>query len=268
MARGAWLQVPGIGGPGTISVGWYDHGPNPNDGHMAMTCRTAATLKLAAANGDFFQIGGGAAGASRPAVRPAHVPAHRVRRRPRRLSGVVVAVRGRVCGGSGTGAPPHPPAAEAPHRRPQRRGQLQPSVVDRRPGRVRTQRSRQGVGTTKSGSDLSLFGNAAGSAVSGQVDSALGVLGVNGSPGWLKAISTLVGGISIGGSGGSAEPNAATPSGTGTPPQTTRATCTAAALASSPAPRSYNITARDTEDAFVKAQRYEREKAAAKLSRF
>jgi hypothetical protein len=30
----------------------------------------------------------------------------------------------------------------------------------------------------------------------------------------------------------------------------------------------YNITARDTEDAFVKAQRVEREKAAAKLSRF
>jgi hypothetical protein len=30
----------------------------------------------------------------------------------------------------------------------------------------------------------------------------------------------------------------------------------------------YNITARDTEDAFIKAQRQERERSAAKLSRF
>jgi hypothetical protein len=30
----------------------------------------------------------------------------------------------------------------------------------------------------------------------------------------------------------------------------------------------YNIAARDTEDAFIRAQRQERERAAAKLSRF
>lgn len=59
-----------------------------------------------------------------------------------------------------------------------------------------------GVGTTKSGSDLSLFGNAAGAAVSGQVSSALGVLGVGDSPGWLQGIGTLIGGISVSDSAG------------------------------------------------------------------
>jgi hypothetical protein len=43
----------------------------------------------------------------------------------------------------------------------------------------------KGVGATKSGSDLSLFGNAAASAVSGQVSSALGAFGVPGAPRWL-----------------------------------------------------------------------------------
>ncbi|MDB2211780.1 phage tail protein [Mycobacteroides abscessus] len=45
------------------------------------------------------------------------------------------------------------------------------------------------------------FGNAAAAAVSGQVSSALGVLGVPDSPGWLKGISQFVSGISVGGGG-------------------------------------------------------------------
>ncbi|MFT8180178.1 phage tail protein [Mycobacteroides chelonae] len=45
------------------------------------------------------------------------------------------------------------------------------------------------------------FGNAAAAAVGGQVSSALGVLGVPDSPGWLKGISQFVSGISIGGGG-------------------------------------------------------------------
>lgn len=59
-----------------------------------------------------------------------------------------------------------------------------------------------GIGKTSSGSDLSLFGNAGASAVSGQVSSALGVLGVGDSPGWLKGISTFVGGLSVSDSSG------------------------------------------------------------------
>ncbi|SLD68504.1 phage tail protein [Mycobacteroides abscessus] len=45
------------------------------------------------------------------------------------------------------------------------------------------------------------FGNAAAAAVGGQVSSALGVLGVGDSPGWLKGISQFVSGISVGGGG-------------------------------------------------------------------
>lgn len=45
------------------------------------------------------------------------------------------------------------------------------------------------------------FGNAAAAAVGGQVSSALGVLGVPDSPGWLKGISQFVSGISVGGGG-------------------------------------------------------------------
>lgn len=46
------------------------------------------------------------------------------------------------------------------------------------------------------------FGNAAAAAVGGQVSSALGVLGVGDSPGWLKGISQFVSGISVGGGSG------------------------------------------------------------------
>jgi hypothetical protein len=123
-----------------------------------------------------------------------------------------------------------------------------------------------GIGKTGSGSDLSLFGNAAASAVSGQVSSALGVLGVSDTPGWLKGISQLVGGISIGGGGSSASPLAATSNFTGTPaPDGVHGT----RAGQPPGPGvTYNIQARDTEDAFIKAQRVERERAAAKLDRF
>jgi tape measure domain-containing protein len=75
----------------------------------------------------------------------------------------------------------------------------------------------KGIGTTKSGSDLSVFGNAAASAVSGQVSSALGVFGAGDNPPFLQAASQLLGGISIGGHG-SAAPLSASGSGTGTLP--------------------------------------------------
>lgn len=64
-----WLSElgfqPGIGGPGQISVGWYDNGPNPNDGHMAMTLSDGTNAEAGGQNG-VFTVGAGAAGADDP----------------------------------------------------------------------------------------------------------------------------------------------------------------------------------------------------------
>lgn len=64
---GQWLAAlgfqPGIGGPGSISVGWYDHGPNPNDGHAAMTLSNGENAEAGGIHGNFV-IGAGAAGAA------------------------------------------------------------------------------------------------------------------------------------------------------------------------------------------------------------
>jgi hypothetical protein len=56
---------PGIGGPGQISVGWYDHGPNPNDGHMAMTLSDGTHAEAGGKNG-VFTLGAAASGADSP----------------------------------------------------------------------------------------------------------------------------------------------------------------------------------------------------------
>ncbi|MCV7230663.1 phage tail tape measure protein [Mycolicibacterium komossense] len=56
---------PGIGGPGTVTVGWYDHGPNPNDGHMALTLSNGMGAEAGGKNG-VFTVGGNAANASNP----------------------------------------------------------------------------------------------------------------------------------------------------------------------------------------------------------
>jgi hypothetical protein len=272
-----WLAargfVPGIGGKGQISVGWYDHGPNPNDGHMAMTLSDGSHAEAGGGVGDIFQIGGGAAGADDPQFdQHMYLPT----------------VYGEGPAGSAAAASPFAGGSAI-------------AAMTGAGGAIGS--SLGGGGGTSSGggggggggfslggfpSSLSGFGgfagqqlgdligksalgdigkltSAAGSFVDGQVASALDVFGVPDSPGWLKAISTFIGGLSIGG-GGSAAPNAAAPSGTGTPPPDpgnmhgTRA--------GQPPGPVYNITARDTEDAFVKAQRLEREKAAAKLDRF
>lgn len=64
-----WLAqrgfVDGSGGPGQIRVGWYDHGPGPNDGHMAMTLSDGRNAEAGGKNG-VFTIGAGAAGADDP----------------------------------------------------------------------------------------------------------------------------------------------------------------------------------------------------------
>lgn len=64
-----WLSAagfqPGTGGPGQISVGWYDHGPGQNDGHMAITLSDGENAESGGKNG-VFTVGAGAAGASSP----------------------------------------------------------------------------------------------------------------------------------------------------------------------------------------------------------
>lgn len=64
-----WLAArgfqPGTGGPGQISVGWYDHGPNPNDGHMAMTLSDGTNAEAGGSHGEFL-VGDGAKGANDP----------------------------------------------------------------------------------------------------------------------------------------------------------------------------------------------------------
>ncbi|MDD7812627.1 phage tail protein [Mycobacterium sp. CSUR Q5927] len=144
-----------------------------------------------------------------------------------------------------------------------------------------------GVGATSSGSDLSVFGKAAGAAVSGQVSSALGVLGVGDSPGWLQGIGKLVGGISVSGKNGqkifgggaaggalfggsqrSAAPIAAAPT---TAPQATGVGAvhgSAGGQRPGPPGAQYFIRTATVEDAFLVAQRRENELNAAKLSRF
>jgi hypothetical protein len=62
-----WLSArgfkTGIGGPGTISVGWYNHGNGPNDGHAAMTLSDGENAESGGSHGNFI-VGAGAAGAS------------------------------------------------------------------------------------------------------------------------------------------------------------------------------------------------------------
>ena len=65
----SWLAargfISGSGGPGQISVGWYDHGPNPNDGHMAMTLSNGQPAESGGSHGNFL-VGAGAKGANSP----------------------------------------------------------------------------------------------------------------------------------------------------------------------------------------------------------
>ena len=55
----------GTGGPGAITVGWYDRGPAPNDGHMAMTLSNGQNAEAGGGN-DGFTIGGDAKGGDDP----------------------------------------------------------------------------------------------------------------------------------------------------------------------------------------------------------
>lgn len=126
-------------------------------------------------------------------------------------------------------------------------------------------------------STLSGFGSAIGEFVGGQVGSGLEVFGINDSPGWLKGLSTLIGGISVTDDAGNAifdggnmfsgaSPNSASPATFGIPPPIEgNAHGTRAGQAPGVV---YNIRTATVEDAFLQARRRENERAATPLARF
>lgn len=54
--------MPGEGPQGSLRIGWYNHGPNPQDGHMAVTLPDGTHAESGGSHGSFV-LGPGAAGA-------------------------------------------------------------------------------------------------------------------------------------------------------------------------------------------------------------
>ena len=128
-----------------------------------------------------------------------------------------------------------------------------------------------GVGKTQSGSDLSLFGKAAGSAATGQVASALGAFGIGDAPGWLKGASQLISGIKIGDAGGASPLGGSVSPTSAIAPAINAATDVVSSVVGgqtqSPMPQvNYNIRTATVEDAFLASQRQEKERVAATLA--
>lgn len=79
--EGAWLTArgarPGLGGPGDISVGWFDRGGGAN-GHTALTLGDGTNVE--SRSGDGVVVGGDAAGANDPMFdQHMHIPAELLR---------------------------------------------------------------------------------------------------------------------------------------------------------------------------------------------
>lgn len=267
-----WLAArgfkQGLGGPGQISVGWYDHGPNPNDGHMSMTLSDGRNAEAGGSVG-VFTIGGAAAGASSPQF-DHHMFLPTVYGEG--AAGAAGAPGAPSVGGSsgGGGGAPSPVGGGSSGGGGGGGGSLSiPSSLSGFGSFAGQQIGNQLGNLAGPGAgDLGSLGSAAGSFIDGQVSSALDVFGVPSTPGWLKAASTLISGISIGGGGGGAAmPLASSPTTTGTTPPDNAGNMNGAKQLSQPG-TTYNITARDTEDAFIRAQRLEKEKSAAKLARY
>ena len=130
-----------------------------------------------------------------------------------------------------------------------------------------------GVGKTSTGSDLSLFSEAGGAAVSGQVSSAMGAFGIGDSPGWLKGISSFVSGIKVGGGGGGPMGGDASPVSAVTPAFSAAGSALGGVHGSgggkAPGPQvTYNIQTTDLEPAYLASQRLEKERSAANLARY
>jgi hypothetical protein len=73
--EGQWLMShgfqPGLGGPGDLNIGWYNSGPNPDDGHTAATLPGGVNAESGGGHG--FQLGGGVVASSSQFSQHAHL---------------------------------------------------------------------------------------------------------------------------------------------------------------------------------------------------
>lgn len=284
VSEGSWLRSlgfrPGRGGHGDLRVGWWDKGGGAN-GHTAGTFPDGTNFE---SNGKEGVVIGGKTGADDPQfTQHAYLSA---------------AVMGNL-GGSLPDAGPEAAVgnpnggasdlAVAPQAASSSGGGSGFDLPSSLSGLSGIGLAGMGVTTQVPGQPERTFefGNAAAAAVGGQVSSALGVLGVGDSPGWLKGISEFVSGISIGGGGGSGGGLGGAPEGAGPGARFGGATPIAASAAA-PAPAALpagtvhgaqagarpgptfntTISAFDTTDAVAMWDRKKNEIAAAKLDRY
>lgn len=248
---GQWLSAlgfkPGVGGPGAISVGWKNGGPG--GGHMAMTLSDGRNAEGGGSHPNFLI--GGSVGAS-----SAQFTDHMY------LALAAASIAQAATSGQGDDTSAVPSGAG------QGSGVSLPSSLSGLSG-FGLSGLGKGIGTTGSGSDLSLFGNAAASAVTGQASSLLGAFGISDNPPILQAASQLLGGISIGGQGGSASPLAARSTTTGAIPPDDAGNMHGTRANQQPGPVfNTTISAFDTTDAVALWDRKKNQMVAAKLSAY
>lgn len=285
VTEGSWLQSlgfkPGRGGSGDLRVGWWDKGGGAN-GHTAGTLPDGTNFESNSSDG--VVIGGKTGASDGQFTHHAYLPMAASTTggdSPDMLStlGLSGSAAPEAASSSSSAAPaggssslniPGSLSGWGSWAGQQAGDRIGSSVKDSFGGEMP-----KGLDSAVGG--LGDLGSAAGSLVDGQVSSALSVFGVGDSPGWLKGISTLVSGISIGGKtdggpfggGDGAAPVSATSLAGAAPAAAAAAIGGTHGGGGQPGPQvNYTINARDTEDAFIRAQQQERERAAAKLVRY
>lgn len=284
----AWLSArgfqAGIGGRGAITVGWYDRGPNPNDGHMAMTLSDGENAESGGRN-SVFTIGAGAKGGGDSGFDHHMFLALASGQGPATGSAADALKAGSAAvtnpdgglggqgaptgGGGGVGVPSSLSGlATLPFDALTSAGQANSGPGHRDPA--------------------AYFPEAASAAIGGQIGSLLGVAGIGDTPGWLKGISQFASGIGVSDKSGnslfgggnifgqgsavplSAAPIAAmTPAGTGAPPPADAVHGRRAGQNPGTAGPVFNTTFNTNDDtAFNQWRRWQNERAASKLSRY
>lgn len=286
VTEGSWLQSlgfkPGRGGSGDLRVGWWDKGGGAN-GHTAGTLPDGTNFESNSSDG--VVIGGKTGAGDGQFTHHAYLPMDDSGSGSDGSAPDMLATLGLGTGGSSAA----PEAASSSSAAPGGGGgssslsipgslsswgswagqkvgdQIGSSVKDSLGGEVP-----KGLETAVGG--LGDLGSAAGSLIDGQVSSALSVFGVGGSPGWLKGISTFVGGMNFGGgqgAGSQVAPRAAVSPAAAAPQAAAAALGGAHGGGQQPGPGiTYNIRTATVEDAYLQAERRERERVAAKLARY
>ncbi len=288
VTEGSWLRSLGFksgsGSAGDLRVGWWDKGGGAN-GHTAGTFPDGTNFESNGSEG--VVIGGKTGAADKQFTDHAYLPVAEIGNpngpgatsAPDILSGL--GLGGSVGGGAGAAAGVTPSTGSSSGGGSGGGGFSLPTSItglttlglDSLPNPTAGLPDTLPDGTKNPWKQESAikFNEAASAAVGGQVSSLLGVAGVPNSPGWLQGISQLVGNIKIGDGGGgfgSAAPAAAAGLISGLGASGAESMHGAQSGAQPGAGVTYNIQARDTEDAFVRARRQEDERSMAKLSRY